>query len=123
MPKCKVIIYKTEKGRVPVLNWLKRQNQEVQNKGVDLAKRLKNEGQNLKMPYAKILRDGIHELRINVQEVQYRILYSFVGKAIVLLTNGTQKEKEVPPEEINKALNFKKKYLANPKKHTHEIYE
>jgi hypothetical protein len=122
MPRCKVIIYRTEQGRVPVRDWLKKQSQDVQLKAVELAKLLKKEGKNLGMPYTKILRDGIWELRMESQNVPYRILYTFVGKAVVLLTNGTRKEREVPPKEIDKALNFKTKYLHNPTRHTAEIY-
>jgi hypothetical protein len=122
MPKCRAIIYRTEKGRQPVVDWLKKQNKDVQTKAVDLAKRLKKEGEDLKMPFAKLLRDGIYELRISSQNIPYRILYSFVGKSIVLLTNGTRKEGEVPPEEIEKAITFRNKYLHNPKLHTGWTY-
>ena len=123
MPKCRVIIYRTEKGRIPARDWLSKQNQTVRAKAIDLAKRLRDEGQDLDMPYARLLRDGIYELRIIVQRVQHRILYAFVGKAVVLLTHGITKESEVPPNEIDKALSLRKKYLSNPRLHTGEVYK
>ena len=93
-------------------------------KAIELARLLRANGEDLiHTPHAKFLRDGIYELRIIVQRVQHRILYTFVGRGVVLLTNGVTKERKVPPGAIEKALRFKKQYLKNPEIHTHEIYE
>ena len=43
------------------------------------------------------------------QGVHYRILYFFAGKAIVVLSHGLVKEKEVPQREIDLALERKQK--------------
>ncbi len=37
------------------------------------------------------------------------------------MTNGLQKEDKVPYDEIEKAIGYKKAFLLNPEKHTHEI--
>ena len=97
---------------------------QVQAKAVEMARLLRDNGEDLiDTPYAKFLRDGIYELKIVVQKVQHRILYAFVGRRVVLLTNGVTKEKKVPPIAIEKALRYKEQYLENPEIHTHETYE
>jgi len=118
--KMKIYIYKTERGKVPLIKWLKRQNRRVQDKAFALIEKLAERGNKLGMPHAKVLRDGIWELRINVNNVPYRILYSFVGSGLVLLTNGLQKEDKVPDDEIEKAIGYKKAFLLNPEIHTYE---
>ncbi len=121
LSKMKIYIYKTERGKVPLIKWLKRQNRRVQDKAFALIERLEEKGNKLGMPHTKVLRDGIWELRINVNNVPYRILYSFVGSGLVLLTNGLQKEDKVPYDEIEKAIGYKKAFLLNPDIHTHEM--
>jgi hypothetical protein len=44
-------------------------------------------------------------------------LYFFSGKDIVVISHGIVKEAEVPDVEIDRALEHKKKYEANPKAH------
>lgn len=94
----------------------------MQEKARELGKRLKDEGHGLGMPYAKSLRDDIWELRVVVQRVQHRILYTFVGENIALLTNGLTKEDVVPPREIDKAVEFRNDYLEDRNKHTYRVY-
>ena len=72
----------------------------------------------LHRPYADILRDGIHELRLRVGRVNYRMLYFFHGNTAVVLTHGLTKEKKVPNKEIDRALDLKKMFEADPESHT-----
>ncbi len=67
--KMKVYIYKTERGKAPLIKWLKRQNKRVQDKALALIEQLEERGNKLGMPHAKLLRDSIRELRINVNNV------------------------------------------------------
>ena len=120
MPKARVLIYRKANGRAPLINWLKRQNQRVQNKATELIALLEKEGYKLSMPHAKPLRNGIRELRVIVQRVQHRILYSFVGASVVLLTHGITKTDKVPDKEIDKAVRFINEYKQSPKQHTYE---
>jgi phage-related protein len=64
-------------------------------------------GHELRRPEADFLRDGIYELRASYQGVHYRVLYFFAGKAVVVLSHGLTKEKEVPPREIDQAVERK----------------
>ena len=120
MPKTAVYIYQTTNGRAPLINWLKGQNQRVQDKATELVTLLEGRGHKLSMPHAKVLRSGIWELRVIVQRVQHRILYAFVGKNIVLLTHGLTKTDKVPAKEIDKAIRYKNEYKQNPKQHTYQ---
>lgn len=48
----------------------------------------------------------------------YRILYFFSGKNVIVVSHGIKKEAEVPAVEINRAVERRKKFEANPKAHT-----
>jgi phage-related protein len=76
-------------------------------------------GYELRRPEADYLRDEIYELRIKHEGVPYRILY-FFHEGIAILSHGLQKEDTVPPREIDRAIQNKRKYIENPKLHTYE---
>jgi phage-related protein len=50
----------------------------------------------------------------------YRILYFFHRTEAVVVSHGIVKERKVPPREIDKAIERKRKFMANPKRHTAE---
>ena len=69
-------------------------------------------GPNLPRPYADILVDGIHELRIKLSGSQVRILYFFCYKDYIILTNQFVKNTDkVPKSEINKSKERREKFL------------
>jgi hypothetical protein len=69
-------------------------------------------GPNLPRPYADILIDGIHELRIKLSGSQVRILYFFCYKDYIILTNQFVKNTDkVPKSEINKSKERRDKFL------------
>lgn len=94
----------------PLVEWLKSLPFKVQAKCTGRIDRLAELGQELRRPEADILRDGIYELRASYQGVHYRMLYFFVGKAVVVVSHGFAKEKIVPFREI--ALAIKRKQLV-----------
>jgi phage-related protein len=65
-------------------------------------------GNELRRPEADYLRDGIYELQASYQGVHYRMLYFFSGKAVVVLSHGVTKEREVSPKEIDTVIKRKK---------------
>jgi putative component of toxin-antitoxin plasmid stabilization module len=69
---------------------------------------------------ADFLRDGIHELRVSLQGVHYRILYFFRGTVAAVVSHGLIKERVVPPKEVDRALERKERFKVNPRKHTYE---
>ena len=121
MPKTDIVIYQDEDGSVPLVKWLKKQSQKVQDKCITMIDMLAAEGHELRRPYADYLDKGIYELRPIVKRVQYRILYCFVGKNIVLLTNGLIKTDKVPAIEIKKAMGYRDRFVENPSLHSFKI--
>ena len=74
-------------------------------------------GHELRRPHAAPLRDGIHELRVRSGRVQYRMLYFFHDHRAVL-SHGCTKERIVPVAEVDRAIANRKKFAANPERHT-----
>ena len=77
-------------------------------------------GHELRRPGADLLRDGIYELRVNLQGIHYRILYFFHGSVAAVVAHGIVKERAVPPMEIERAIARKRRFEANPAKHRQE---
>jgi phage-related protein len=74
---------------------------------------LETRGPNLPRPYADLLEDGIHELRIKLKGTQVRILYFFCYRNIVVLTNVFEKHTDVVPEsEITLAKSYRADFLT-----------
>jgi len=66
--------------------------------------------------------NGGHSKRRNLRiafhlGVNYRILYGFVGKDVVLVSHGITKEKKVPSKEIDLAAQRLAKYRSDPDKY------
>jgi hypothetical protein len=120
MPKTKVFIYRNEEGSVPVIEWLKKQPQKVQDRCTAMIELLAASGYELRRPYADYLDNGIYELRPTVGRVHYRILYSFAGKNVVLVTHGLVKVDRVPKSEIIRASEFRDRFIKNPLLHSYE---
>jgi len=65
---------------------------------------LVEKGPTLPRPFADLLEDGIHELRVKLSGEQTRILYFFVFQECIILTHSfTKKTSAVPKSEIAKA--------------------
>lgn len=118
MPRTEVVIYAEDDGIPPFLAWLDGCPSKVQDKCLVWIEQLKEKGHELRRPLADTLRDGIHELRVGFQGVNYRILYFFHDQRAVI-THGLVKGQEVPPGEINQAIERRKNYQNDPKKHTY----
>ncbi len=119
MPAVHVLLYKEDDGTIPILEWLDRLPSKVQDKCVARIKRLRDLGHELRRPESDYLRDGIYELRLRHQTVNYRVLYFFHGTSVVVLTNGLSKEKQVAPGEIDKAIVLRKRFDTIPVSHVY----
>jgi phage-related protein len=102
-----------EDESIPLLEWLREMPVKVQAKCTARIDRLGELGHELRRPEADFLRDGIYELRASYQGVHYRMLYFFTGKAVVVVSHGLSKQREVPPKEIAQAIERKKKVEAD----------
>jgi phage-related protein len=120
MPQTKVILFKTLAGTVPFLDWFGSIPPKAQDKCRVRLERLQELGYELRRPEADFLREGIHELRVGLQGINYRILYFFHGQAAVVVSHGIMKERVVPPAEINLALRRKAEFADAARDHTCE---
>lgn len=110
--KWKVIYYTDSEGNTPVEEFINSRSQSNKSKIMALLDILEERGPNFPRPYADFLRDGIHELRIKLSGDQFRILYFFLHKDNIILSNAFMKNtKKVPTSEIKKALLAKDDYI------------
>ena len=123
MPQTDIVIYQESEDDVPLVDWLSSLSEDARSKCRLKIRRLAELGHELRRPEADYLRDGIYELRIGHRKTNYRILYTFVGHRIALLTHGIIKESRVPSKEIDEAILRKTKWEANPQTHTYEDIE
>ena len=120
MPKTEVVFYKEDDGSVPMLEWLDSLQPKALDKCTVRIERLEEMGHELRRPEADFLRDGIYELRVRLQHLNYRMLYFFHGRIAAVISHGLVKEAEVPPKDIEKAIQKKQKFEQNPNAHSHE---
>lgn len=113
------MFYREESGNAPVLDWLDSLPPKIQDKCVVKIERLGELGHELRRPEADLLRNGIHELRIGREGMNYRILYFFHGRTAAVLAHGLVKEREVPPKDIELALQRKRLFEKDPATHTY----
>lgn len=124
MPEVKVVFYKEKNGTVPFLLWLdKLSPQKARGKCLAVVKLLSRTGYELHRPFSDILRDGIHELRTRLGSINYRILYFFHSRDIVILTHGLTKEETVPDREIDRAIHMRDAFKTNPEVHSYHETE
>jgi phage-related protein len=122
MPRTDVVFYQESEGDVPALDWLKKlrlSDHSAYAKCIATIERLAESGHELRRPLADFLRDGIHELRVRKGRVNYRILYFFHGRDLVVLAHVITKEGEVPNGEIDRAVRRRKAFASNPAMHTY----
>jgi phage-related protein len=119
LPHTEVFFFREPKDdSVPLLQWLGDLPMKVQAKCTVRIDRLGELGHELRRPEADLLRDGIYELRASYQGVHYRILYFFAGKAVVVLSHGLTKARDVPPREIDLAVERKQKVEVDFERYT-----
>src|SRR5438552_5007356 len=104
MPRTRVVLCKETNGSVPLLDWLDGLPEKVVVKCRARLERLRELGHELRRPEADFLRDGIYELRVGYQGVNYRMLYFFHGSIAAVVSHGLTKEQAVPPIEIERAI-------------------
>ena len=123
MPRTTIHFFREEDGTVPFLEWLaalERRERKAFEKCLYMLDLLRQYGHELRRPHADMLRDGVYELRTRVGRVNYRLLYGFVGKDLVLVSHGITKEASVPDSEIDLAVSRLAMYRRDPKRHATE---
>ena len=115
--------FKEEDGTVPFLEWLaelEKRERKAFAKCLYMLDLLRQFGHELRRPHADLLRDGVYELRTKVGRVNYRVLYGFVGKDLVLVSHGVTKERRVPTAEIDLAVKRLALYRRDPDRYSVE---
>ena len=121
MPASHVVFYQEKAGDAPVVDWLKelrKHNAKAFIKCRAGLTRLALLGHELRRPEADLLRDGIHELRVRMGSVNYRLLYFLHERTVSVVAHGLTKEDSVPATDINRAIACKAAFTANPILHT-----
>jgi phage-related protein len=120
MPATEVLLYQEEDGTIPVLDWLRelqRNNRAAFEKCLFLMDLLEQFGHELRRPRADFLRDGRYELRTEVRNVNYRLLYGFVGMDIALVAHALTKQAKVSDRDIDLAVIRLARFQQSPQKH------
>jgi phage-related protein len=120
MPRTRLILFRDQQGIVPLLEWLDALPKKARAKCIARLQRLALLGHELRRPEADYLRDGIYELRIGLRNINYRMLYFFYGQNVAVVSHGVIKERVVPANEIDLAVDRKRQFEFAPKKHTLE---
>lgn len=96
--------YMLEDGTYPVEDFIKEQDTKMRAKLMRLLQLLELEGNRLREPYSKPLRNGIFEGRVQQSGNAARILYFFVVGRRIILTNGfIKKTRRTPSSQIELA--------------------
>jgi hypothetical protein len=110
--KWTVIYYETPDGKCPVMDFIDSRSKRNQAKILGLISFLEEKGPTLPRPYADLLEDGIHELRIKLSGDQVRILYFFCYRNFIILTHVfTKTTNRVPKSEIKRAQKLRADFL------------
>jgi len=118
MPQVELVLYRETDGSVPLRDWLNRLPAKVRDKCLVTLQRLEELGNELRRPVADYLRDGIYELRVRFRNTNYRMLYFFAGRRIVVVSHGLTKEQRVPANEVALAEKRRQAFLDDPRTHT-----
>ena len=109
MEKYQVIFYEHANGDCPVEDFLSSVDAKLSAKAYRLLELVSEYGADLREPYSKHLSDGIFKLRIDVATNAIRLLYFFIDKRCVVLTNGfVKKRPKTPVGEITRAKAYRK---------------
>lgn len=109
----KIIYYEGEDGHCPLQEFIDDRKVRDQAKILAWIGQLEQRGPQLPRPYADLLEDGIHELRVTASGDQVRVLYFFCYREFIVLTHAFLKRTdEVPRAEIRKAQRLRDDFLS-----------
>ena len=111
--KWQLLYYVKQDDTKPVEEYIRNLSLNERAKAFSFIEKLKEKGPDLHRPYADLLEDGIHELRIKLTGDQVRILFFFCYKDIIVLTNAFEKHTDkVPESEIKTAKKNRDDFLG-----------
>lgn len=98
-----VLFYRSPRGECFAEAFLNKLPQKVRGKILRWIEALETHGPNLPRPYADVVRGKIRELRIAFGSNQYRLLYFFAGKQMIITHGFLKKTGPVPVQELERA--------------------
>lgn len=108
----KVLFYIDSTSKSELYDYINSLKRNHKSKVISLLVLLSEKGPNLVRPYADLIEEGIHELRIKLSGNQLRILYFFCFKDYIILTNSFIKTtNKVPKKEIKTAKKLRDDFL------------
>ena len=105
-PEYEVLFYEKPDKTCPVDDFLDDLPLKIRGKFHKWIEQLEIYGPNLPRPYADLLRNKIRELRVKFGSNQYRFLYFFLGKKVIMTHGLIKKTDEVPEAEIELAIKY-----------------
>jgi phage-related protein len=121
MPAVRVVFFQRAPGDSPVVEWLRELNR-TSPRAFDKCRaavaRLALLGHELRRPEVDYVGDGIHELRVRLGSVNYRLLYFFHGRSVCVVAHGLTKEAAIPAADVDRALSRRHGFTADPAAHT-----
>lgn len=108
-----VDFYYKKNGECPVQEYLDSLSPKLRAKTLRTIMLLEEFGTELRLPYSRVIGDGIFELRSIVRNDVTRVLYFFMEGNVAILTNGfTKKTQKTPDNEIEKAKLYRSEYYV-----------
>lgn len=95
-----MLTYETSRGKKPVDEFIKKQQPQARSKIIHNVRLLRQYGNRLGMPHAKMLGGGIYELRIRGKE-ELRVFYFFKRKTIYLLHAFKKQTQQTPQKDLD----------------------
>ena len=117
-PQGQIVFYQEVDGECPVINFLLGEPSRAQEQAQSRIQLLAERGHQLRRPYTDSLGDGLYELRWHTRRVQYRLLYSFLGRGVAVLLHACTKERVIRRSDLIRARERYHQFLANPTAHT-----
>lgn len=115
MAKYEVRWYRYADGSGPAKIFLDGMPEKPRGKALRWIEMLADLGPDLQRPYADIVRGKIRELRVSYFRSEYRMLYFFDERFIVVTNGFVKKTDSVPVSEIAKAENMMNDYFVRKK--------
>lgn len=106
-----VEFYQAPGGGHPAAEFLEGLEKRARAKAAKWLQLLEERGPGLPRPYAAVLEDGIHELRVAFGRLEIRVLYFIEDRHIVLTGGFLKKTQAVPAQEIRRAQKCRADWL------------
>ena len=112
-PKWQILFCDEIEDACPVTRFINTCPPKHQVKMLRILSLLEEKGPTLPRPYADILRDGIHELRISLSRENVRVLYFFCYQRFIVLYYAFFKNtRKVPEKYINRVMDYRDAFLT-----------